>query len=52
LVLPQVAIAEVTDDARFTGSSLARAHRRDLLTWLAEYGIEPDRPSELNPAQY
>ncbi len=37
---PRAAIAEVTDDARFTGGSLVRARRHDLLTWLAEYGIE------------
>jgi CYTH domain-containing protein len=38
---PPLAIAEVTDDARFTGGSLVRARRDDLLTWLAEFGIEP-----------
>jgi CYTH domain-containing protein len=38
---PPVAIAEVTDDTRFTGGSLVRARRPDLLAWLAEYGIEP-----------
>jgi|HubBroStandDraft_4_1064222.scaffolds.fasta_scaffold121224_2 CYTH domain-containing protein len=37
---PPAAIAEVTDDARFTGGSLVRTHRHDLLAWLAEYGIE------------
>ncbi|MGX4655747.1 hypothetical protein ACWCHM_18805 [Micromonospora sp. SCSIO 07396] len=37
---PQV-VAEVTDDVRFTGGSLVHAHRDDLLTWLADYGIEP-----------
>jgi CYTH domain-containing protein len=40
---PPAAIAEVTDDARFTGGSLVRARRRDLLAWLAEYGIEPQQ---------
>lgn len=39
-LLPHAAIAEVTDDARFTGSSLARTHRHDLLARLAEYGIK------------
>jgi len=38
--LPPAAIAEVTDDARFTGGNLVRTRRRDLLAWLAEYGIE------------
>ncbi len=37
---PRAAIAEVTDDARFTGGSLVRTRRHDLLAWLAEYGIE------------
>jgi CYTH domain-containing protein len=36
---PRAAIAEVTDDARFTGSSLVQTRRHDLLAWLAEYGI-------------
>jgi CYTH domain-containing protein len=40
---PPVAIAEVTDDTRFTGGSLVRARRQDLLAWLAEYGIEPQQ---------
>ncbi len=39
--LPPEAIAEVTDDARFTGGNLVRTRRHDLLAWLAEYGIEP-----------
>jgi CYTH domain-containing protein len=38
---PPAAVAEVTDDPRFTGGSLVRARRQDLLAWLAEYGIEP-----------
>jgi CYTH domain-containing protein len=42
-LLPAAVIAEVTDDARFTGGSLVRAHRHDLLAWLAEYGIEPQQ---------
>jgi CYTH domain-containing protein len=37
---PPAAIAEVTDDARFTGGNLVRTRRHDLLAWLAEYGIE------------
>ena len=37
---PQGAIAEVTDDARFTGGSLVRTRRHDLLAWLAKYGIK------------
>jgi CYTH domain-containing protein len=40
-VPPPAAMAEVTDDPRFTGGSLVRARRHDLLGWLAEYGIEP-----------
>ena len=42
---PPAAVAEITDDRRFTGGSLVRARRHDLLAWLAEYGIEP-RPVE------
>lgn len=37
---PAVAVAEVTDDARFTGGSLALASRDDLQAWLADYGIK------------
>ena len=37
---PPEAVAEVTDDSRFTGGSLVSARRHDLLAWLAEYGIE------------
>lgn len=37
--LPPAAIAEVTEDARFTGGNLVRTRRHDLLAWLAEYGI-------------
>lgn len=33
-------VAEVTDDPRFTGGSLAQAHRHELLAWLADYGIK------------
>jgi CYTH domain-containing protein len=38
---PSECVAEVTDDARFTGGRLVRATRAELLTWLAEYGIRP-----------
>ncbi len=33
-------VAEVTDDARFTGGALARTRRPELLALLEEYGIE------------
>ena len=36
---PLESVAEVTDDPRFTGGSLVQAHRRELLGWLADYGI-------------
>jgi CYTH domain-containing protein len=39
-LLPRAAIAEVTDDVRFTGGSLVQTRRHDLLAWLAEYGIK------------
>lgn len=37
--VPTAAVAEITDDARFGGASLARARRGDLLAWLGEYGV-------------
>lgn len=37
---PVAAVAEITDDPRFTGGSLVQTRRRDLRAWLAEYGIE------------
>ena len=37
---PPAAVAEITDDIRFTGGRLVSAHRHELLAWLAEYGIE------------
>jgi CYTH domain-containing protein len=37
---PEMAIAEVTDDARFTGGRLVRTLRQELLSWLTEFGIE------------
>jgi CYTH domain-containing protein len=39
--MPAQAVAEVTDDARFTGGSLVHATRDQVVTWLAEYGL-PD----------
>jgi CYTH domain-containing protein len=36
---PGCGIAEVTEDPRFTGGRLARTPREELITWLAEYGI-------------
>ncbi|MCL2554207.1 MAG: hypothetical protein FWE15_05025 [Actinomycetia bacterium] len=39
--VPSFAVAEVTDDPRFTGGRLATATRADLLEWLAGYGITP-----------
>ncbi|SEG93239.1 CYTH domain-containing protein [Actinacidiphila yanglinensis] len=38
---PAGCVAEVTDDARFTGGSLVVAPRPELLGWLAEYGLYP-----------
>jgi CYTH domain-containing protein len=37
---PRAATAEVTDDARFTGSSLVQTRLHDLLAWPAEHGIK------------
>jgi hypothetical protein len=39
---PAACVAEVTDDERFTGGRLVRASRRELLGWLAEYGLRPE----------
>ena len=38
---PAGAVAEVTDDRRFAGGSLARARRDELLGWLAGYRLRP-----------
>jgi CYTH domain-containing protein len=47
---PAAAIAEVTEDARFTGGRLARTARADLVSWLAEFGIGlPPGPCHLSP---
>jgi CYTH domain-containing protein len=39
LMLPSFIFREVTADDRFTGGQLVRASRRDVQTWLLEYGI-------------
>jgi CYTH domain-containing protein len=39
LTLPSYILREVTADDRFTGGRLVRASRRDIETWLLEYGI-------------
>jgi CYTH domain-containing protein len=36
---PREIVAEVTDDARFSGGRLALAERDELLAWLSEYGV-------------
>jgi CYTH domain-containing protein len=41
-VPPPECAAEVTDDIRFTGGRLVGTSRRDLLGWLAEYGLHPE----------
>lgn len=38
---PLSCVAEVTDDARFTGGRLVHANRRQLLAWMSDYGITP-----------
>ncbi|MGW2937210.1 hypothetical protein ACWDA7_36480 [Streptomyces sp. NPDC001156] len=40
-VPPAECVAEVTDDARFTGGRLVQTSREELLGWLAEYGLHP-----------
>lgn len=39
---PSFVIAEVTEDQRFTGGSLATTLREHLMCWLADYGIDAD----------
>jgi CYTH domain-containing protein len=39
LVPPSFILQEVSADTRFTGGQLVRASRRDIQTWLLEYGI-------------
>ncbi|MFF7650264.1 hypothetical protein ACFZCY_10440 [Streptomyces sp. NPDC007983] len=41
-VPPPACVAEVTNDARFTGGCLAEASRQEVLGWLSEYGIRPE----------
>lgn len=43
--LPAAAVAEVTDDTRFAGDSLARVGRAEVTGWLAEYGIALEEES-------
>ncbi|MER5348027.1 CYTH domain-containing protein [Streptomyces mirabilis] len=38
-VPPPECVAEVTDDARFTGRRLVETSRHELVAWLGEYGI-------------
>ncbi len=38
---PRYTHAEITSDLRFTGGRLATASRKELVMWLAEYGITP-----------
>lgn len=45
-VPPSYCVAEVTNDARFTGGRLAHTHRGELLARLAEFGIKPATPDE------
>lgn len=41
-VPPSGCMAELTDDARFTGGRLVQASRQELPGGLAEYGIRPE----------
>jgi CYTH domain-containing protein len=43
--IPDFIVHEVSDDARFTGGLLVHASRRDLETWLSDYGIRLCRAS-------
>jgi CYTH domain-containing protein len=44
LILPPFLVQEVSEDHRFTGGRLVTASKRELQSWLAEYGIR------LNPS--
>jgi hypothetical protein len=46
---PTAAVAEVTNDSRFTGGSLVSAERHDLLAWLADYSIELQQTEWIQP---
>ena len=39
LTPPSFILQEVSADTRFTGGQLVRASRRDIQTWLLEYGV-------------
>jgi CYTH domain-containing protein len=39
LTVPFFVIGEVSADDRFTGGQLVRASRRDIQSWLLDYGI-------------
>lgn len=45
-VPPSYCVAEVTNDARFTGGRLAHTNRSELLAWLAEFSIKRPPPDE------
>lgn len=39
--VPSAAVAEVSDDPRFTGGRLSAVDRPELLRWLAGFGVRP-----------
>lgn len=45
LVPPPFLGHEVTNDSRFTGGRLVAASRRELQSWLAQYGLQLDSPT-------
>ena len=45
LVPATFCVAEVSDDARFTGGSLVRASGDEVAAWAAEYGVTIARPA-------
>jgi CYTH domain-containing protein len=50
LTLPSFILHEVSNDERFTGGRLVHASRKDIQTWLREYGIELSASrSAINP---
>jgi CYTH domain-containing protein len=42
LIVPAFIVREVSTDDRFTGGRLVHASRRDVQTWVSEYGVRLD----------
>jgi CYTH domain-containing protein len=49
VTIPDFIVHEVSSDVRFTGGLLVRASRRDLETWLSDYGLRLSAEREAPP---